>query len=250
MTVVLAALDDSPSAATVLGIADRIGALLGAPVRALHVGARLPDRLSAVAGPVRLARGEVVDALVAAGERPEVAVLVIGARGSPIDPRPLGSTAAGVATATGKPVVVVPPGADPHARVDRILVLLEGTSATSTAPAMLIDLALGATLDVVALHVIEPDRLPAFTDQPQHERTAWTREFLARYCPRGIDRVRLLTRVGRTEDVVPLVARQSHRGLIVLGWSQRFSPGRARVVRAVLRHAPQPVALIPLLPAG
>jgi nucleotide-binding universal stress UspA family protein len=248
--VVLAALDDSPMARPVVGTAYRVGKLVGAPVQGLHVGTRLPARLRSAAVPIRLLRGDVVGALVAAGDRPGVAAMVIGARGDPDDPRPLGGTAMGVATGLGCPVVVVPPAADPHVGLERILVPLEGTAATSVAPQALIGLAGTATLDVVVLHVLEPDRLPSFTDQPQHEQLAWAREFVARYCPWGMGTVRLLTRVGHAEDLIPLVAREAGRGLIVLGWSQRFSPDRARVVRAVLRRTPLPVGLVPLTPSS
>ena len=66
-----------------------------------------------------------------------------------------------------------------------------------------------------------------------------------------------LSVIGLTSPVAPEVpdAPSAVRaiavpGLIVLGWSQRFSPGRAKVVRAVLRRAPQPVVLIPVAAAG
>lgn len=246
MGVILTALDDSPAAEPVLRTGERIGKLFDAPLRVLHIGNRLPARLHSAGVPVRLVGGDVVDALVAAGDQPDVIVLVLGARARTDDRRPLGRTALGVATGTSKPVVVVPPAADPHAGLDRVLVPLEGTALTSTAPQALIDLAPDAALDVVVLHVIEPHRLPAFTDQPQHEHPAWAREFLTRYCPWGIGTVQLLTRVGRTEELIPLVARESGRDLVVLGWSQRFPPGRARVVRAVLQRTRLPVVLIPL----
>jgi nucleotide-binding universal stress UspA family protein len=250
MDVVLAALDDSPTVEPVLGTADRVGKLFGAPVQALHIGTRLPARLRSVPVSVGLLHGDVVDVLVAVGDRPDVVAMVIGARGHPEDHRPLGSTALSVATRLGRPVVVVPPTADPSPELERVLVPLEGTPATSAAPRGLISLVAKAALDVVVLHVIEPDRLPSVTDQPQHEQPAWAREFVARYCPWGIGTVHLLTRVGRAEDLIPLVAWEADPDLIVLGWSRRFSPDRARVVRAVLRSTPFPVVLVPLAPSS
>ena len=63
----------------------------------------------------------------------------------------------------------------------------------------------------------------AFTDQPQHEVSAWTREFIQRYCPWGIGTLQLETRVGRIGELVPLVAEQCECDLIALGWSQQLS---------------------------
>lgn len=260
MGVILTALDDSPAAEPVLGTGERFGKLLDTPLRVLHIGNRLPARLHLAGVPVRLEGcgvadagnvadvGGVVDALVAAGDQPDVIALVLGARSRTDDRRPLGRTALGVATGTGKPIVVVPPDADPHAGLDRVLVPLEGTARTSMAPQALIGLAPDATLDVVVLHVIEPHRLPSFTDQPQHEHPAWAREFLARYCPWEEGIVQLLTRVGCAEELIPLVAGETGRDLVLLGWSQRLPPGRARVVRAVLRRTRLPVVLVPLPP--
>jgi nucleotide-binding universal stress UspA family protein len=231
-------------------VAQRIAPIFNALVRGVHVGKpglSVPGRLSAAAGvPLRVIRGDVVDRLVAAGSADNVAVLVIGARGRVEDERPLGTTATGVATAVEKPVVVVPPEADPHASLDRVLVPLEGTPPTSLAPRFLIELAPDAGLDVVVLHVLEPPALPAFTDQPQHEHLAWAREFVARYCRWGIDTVRLVTRVGRCAELVPAAARECGCDLVVLGWSRELAGGRAPVVRAVLEQLPLPVVLVPV----
>src|SRR5262245_20073522 len=134
MGVILTALDDSPAAEPVLRTGERIGKLLDAPLRVLHIGNCLPARLRCAGVPVRLVggdavnAGDVVNALVAAGDQPDVIVLVLGARARTDDRRPLGPTALGVVTGTGKPIVVVPPAADPHAGLDRVLVPLEGTA--------------------------------------------------------------------------------------------------------------------------
>jgi nucleotide-binding universal stress UspA family protein len=251
MSTVLAALDTNTTAERVLAVAHRMGKAFGLPVEALHVlarGGRIPESLAAVGVPLRVAYGTVVDRLVEAGSSADVRVLVIGARGNLDDPRPLGTTAVGVATAVDKPIVVVPPGADTHAALSRVLVPLEGTRLTSLAPRSLIELGPDAAYEVVALHVLEPDSLPAVTDQPQHEQSVWAREFLARYCPWGIGSVRLVTRVGRTAELVPAAAHECGCDLIVLGWSRELHRGRARVVRTVLEQSPLPVLLVPVPP--
>ncbi len=250
MRTVLAALDRSLSVRPVLTAAEALAQILGAQVAALHVqmpGASTPRSLAQTTGvPLRIVRGNVVDQVVEAGEADDVAALVIGARGVPTDPRPLGTTAVAVATTLHKPVLVVPPDAEPPATFRRVLVPLEGTVPTSLAPRFLIELALDAGLDIVAVHVLRPDTVPPFTDQPHHEQTAWTQEFLARHWPSGTRGVRLETHVGRCEEVIPQTAIRRSCDLIALGWSQDMAIGRACVVRAVLERTHLPVVLIPV----
>jgi nucleotide-binding universal stress UspA family protein len=114
------------------------------------------------------------------------------------------------------------------------------------APRVLLEPALGTKLDIVALHVLAPDAIPAFTDQPCHEQEAWAREFLARYCRWGIAGVRLVTRVGRREDQVARAARDFGCDMVVMGWSQRLAGNHARVVRATLERSDAPVMLFPV----
>ena len=95
-----------------------------------------------------------------------------------------------MAAALRKPVLIVPPDADPRPAFRRVLVPLEGTLSSSFAPRSIFELA-GAEIDVVALHVHDQDSIPAFTDQPQHEQPAWAREFLERYSPWGVVRATL-----------------------------------------------------------
>lgn len=253
MTKVLAAVDNSVVCKAVLETARALGDVLGADVEALHVGDGDERTVTAATEsahvPLRFARGDVVEALVEAGDAEEVVAVVIGARGMPNDPRPLGSTALAVATSLLKPVVVVPPDCGRSAPLRRVLVPLEGTGPTSFAPRSIIEVARDAELDVLVLHVHDADSLPSFTDQPQHEGVAWGQEFLARYCPWGVGVVRLETRVGTTAAVVPAVADEAGCDLIALGWSQDLEAGRALVVRAALERARIPVMLVPVVAA-
>jgi nucleotide-binding universal stress UspA family protein len=250
MKKVLATIDNSLAARPVLAVAQSLADVLGARVEALHVKvdgdetARTAAASAAV--PYRAVEGRVVERLVREGGDEDAAALVMGARRLPADPRPLGATAVAVATRLLKPVVVVPPEARVASSLRRVLVPLEGTDATSLAPRSLIEVAREASIDVVALHVVDADAIPAFTDQPQHEQPAWAREFLARYCPWGIESVRLETRIGRPADVVPRVARECGCDLIALGWAQELELGRAAVVRAALAGPHVPVMLVPV----
>ena len=250
MKKVLAALDNSLSATPVIATARALARLLDAQVEALHVqaaGERTARNAAAAAGvPFRTVAGAVVDRLVDAGAAADVVAVAIGARGTPGGRRPLGATAAAVATTLLKPVVVVPPDAGPPEAFRRVLVPLEGSLSSSLATRSIVELARNAKIDVVALHVHDEDSIPSFTDQPQHEQPAWAEEFLARYCPWGPGAVRLETRVGRSEALVPLVADQCGCDLIALGWSQELAPGRASVVRGTLERTRLPVLLVPV----
>jgi nucleotide-binding universal stress UspA family protein len=248
MKTVLAAVDNSLAARPVLATARALAALLDAQPQALHIqtnGDRTASSTAEAAGvPLKTLAGPVIERLVEAGETDDVVALVVGARSTP-GGRLLGATATAVATALLKPVVVVPPEAQPET-LRRVLVPLEASLPAARAPRAILELAPDATIDVYALHVLEEDAIPLFTDQPQHEHTAWTQEFLARYCPWGVGSVRLETRVGRTEDLVPLVAHESHCDLVALGWARELAPGRASVVRATLEQSRVPVMLVPV----
>ena len=178
--------------------------------------------------------------------RDHVVAVAIGACGTPGGRRPLGATAAAVATTLLKPVVVVPPDAGPPEAFRRVLVPLEGSLSSSLALRSIVELARNASIDVVALHVHDEDSIPSFTDQPQRKQPVWAEEFLARYCPWGPGAVRLETRVGRSAALVPLVADQCGCDLIALGWSRELAPGRAPVVRGTLERTRLPVLLMPV----
>jgi len=250
MKKVLVALDNSLAGRSVIAGARALALVLDAEVEALHVrvdGRQTARKTSEAAGlPLRIASGPVVDRLVDAGNSTDVIALALGARGSAAARRPLGSTAAAVATALAKPVLIVPPGAEPGSAFRRVLVPIEGTTSSSLAPRAIIELATGAEIDAIALHVYDQNSLPSFTDQPQHEQPAWEQEFLERYCPWGIGDVRLETRVGRCGEVVPQLADELGCDLIALGWSQELEAGRAPVVRETLERSSRPVLLVPV----
>jgi nucleotide-binding universal stress UspA family protein len=250
MKKVLAALDNSLAAQPALTAALALGRLLDARVEAIHVqvnGDRIPRGAADGAGvALTTANGPVVERILDLAQAPEVAAVVLGARGTPGGRRPLGSTALAVATGVPKPVVVVPPDAVPSPTFRRVLVPIEDGLWSALMPSAIVEVARGTEVDVVVLHVHEEPSLPAFTDQPQHEQPAWAREFLRRYCPWGIGAVELQTRIGRSEELVPTVARQAKVDLIALAWSQELAEGRAPVVRAVLMRARAPVMLVPV----
>lgn len=250
MSEVIAALDNSLAATPVLTTALALGEVLAADIVPVHVtvnGARVAENIADHVGlTLRTRPGPVVDALLEETEPEHVFGLVLGARGTPGDPRPLGATAFAIATAIRKPVVVVPPDARPTDGLQRVLIPIEDGLSASLTPTSIIRLASTTALDAVALHVEDPTELPAFTDQPQHEHTAWTREFLRRYCPWGIEAIRLEFRTGNAANVVPAVAEQESADIIAMAWAQELARGRAPVVRAALAQAKVPVMLVPV----
>ena len=241
MKKVLAALDASFAVTPVLAAALSLGDLLEAEVEAIHVR-RTRGRPSSGRPrrpvPLRVVAGEVVERLVEAGEADDVAALVVGARGVPTDPRPLGTTARAVATSVRKPVPIVPPDVAPPPTLRRILVPLEGTVSSSLAPASLIELARNAQIEVVALHVLGSGDIPAFTDQPQHEHDAWAAEFLAPLLPlrnreraaRAADRPRGGSRAARGRGVAQRPDRAGV-GARAGARSRARRPGCARTFR-------------------
>jgi nucleotide-binding universal stress UspA family protein len=250
MKKVLAALDNSLAGKALLQAARALAALLDAELQALHVqtdGDRTARSTAAAADvPFRTTKGPVVERLVDAGGASNVVALAIGARGTPSARRPLGGTASAVASTLSKPVMIVPPDADPRGAFRRVLVPIEGLVSQRLAPRWFFEPAREAGIDVLALHIHDEQSIPAFTDQPQHEQPAWADEFVRRYCRWGIGEVRLETRVGRIGELIPAVAMESDCDLIALGWSTELSSVRAPVVRETLERAPLPVLLVPV----
>ena len=250
MKTTLAALDNSLASRSVLASAQALSTLLDSHVEAVHVqtnGQRTVQNMTDAAGiALRTTTGSVIERIVEAGGVSDVVALAIGARNTPASSRPLGGTATAVAVALRKPVLVVPPDVDPPPAFRRVLVPLEGSLSTSMAPRSLFEVASGERIDVVALHIHDEGSIPSFTDQPQHEMPAWTREFIHRYCPWGIGDVQLETRIGRIGELVPIVAEQCGCDLIALGWSQQLAHGRAPVVQETLQRSHLPVLLVPV----
>jgi len=249
MIIVLAALASDACAQPVLNTTIALAELFDGTAIALHVsenGSGSPREQAAVAGvELRETAGDAVAEIVAAARDPDVAALVLGARGLHGGPRPAGHTALEVITRVTKPVAVVPPGARMPQRLARILVPLEGTSESSFALEETVELAHRRQLEILALHIHSPATVPAFSDHEPHGTLAWEDEFLTRYVAIPHEGVKLLRRLGVPSDDVVAVAHDTSAELIVLAWSQRLSAGRARVVSETLGRTEVPVLLIP-----
>lgn len=252
---VLAAIDDSAAARCVLSAAGNLAALFDADVEALHVVEEPPRATAAAAAAAagvvfRETAGDAVDRIVEESKAPGVIAIVVGCRSLEAGPA-VGHVAIEVVKAVDKPVLAVPPSVpEPHP-VQRILVPLDGTGATTSAlREVLEEVHHDNGPELVAVHVFEPDSLPRFGDQLTHEVEAWSEEFLDRYSPVGPGRLRLELRVGMPADVLRSVAEEVGADLVAVGWARDLSAGRASIVRALLRSSPVPVLLLPVAHAG
>jgi nucleotide-binding universal stress UspA family protein len=250
MSRVIAALDNSMAARPALSAAVAAAGLFEAEVEAFHVcedGDRIVRGIAEAAGyELKVASGPVIERLTEVAEESDVVAVVMGARRTPGARRPLGSTAHAVVTALSKPVVVVPPDARRVEAFRSVLVPVEGATEPESTP---IETVLASSdkpgMEVIVLHVFDESTLPSFTDQPQHEHDAWAREFLRRQCPWEAARLRLEIRRGRSEDVIPLMVRETAVDMVVLCWAQEIGEGRAPIVRTLLSHGQTPVMLVP-----
>lgn len=249
MSTVLAAIDDSPTAEPVLVAAVVLSNCVGAEVRALHVADEEPASLIAQAKkagvPLRIVSGDAAEAICNAIEDEDVLFVVLGSRRRAETSRPVGSIAGVVCQTSQKPVVVVPPSLrwQVAESIDRALVPLDGTDASSRSVRRAWHLLKGSGVDLVALHVFDPESVPRFWDATRDDFEAWSQEFLARHAETATE---MEIRSGRAADQVLEVGRASKVDLIVLEWSQALRPGRAVVLREILSRAETPVLLLPV----
>jgi nucleotide-binding universal stress UspA family protein len=192
MTRVVAAIDNSGAARSVLGVGQAVALALGADLEAVHVvedGHETASASAAAAGlSLRTLSGIPAEALTREADRADVLAVVFGLRDRTAGPRPAGHLVLEVASRTHTPVVAVPPDTVAPDRVSTLLVAMEGSTASSEALRRTLSLSAGAGLDLVVVHVDE--EVPPFTDQVQHESDAYLQEFVARHGP-GLRDVRI-----------------------------------------------------------
>lgn len=245
MSRIVAAIDNSPAARPVLSVALALGPVLGAEVEAVHVADEEGDTAAAVAAsmgvPYRvLPGGDPLPALLAHAAGGDVTMVVVGARRR-LQSSGLGHLAGQIAESLDKPVVVVPPETRPMDRLQRVVIALEATPAKARSLTGAIEVAAGAELDIVVVHVDDEQSIPSFSDQEAHETRAYADEFLARYLP-GAGPARLELRIGDPADEIIELIQQSTVDLLALGWPR--DPERGAVARRILGRSHVPVLLI------
>jgi nucleotide-binding universal stress UspA family protein len=249
---IVAAIDGGGLSADVLLTAKVMAPLFHAEVGALHVVEAGEDlvqarrRAAEARVPLQVLEGPVLSTLAARCAAHDVAAVVIGASAGRGAARALGHRALGLITATQRPVVVVPAGADVPLSLRRALLPLDASAQTQQALIEAVELARAQEVDVLAMHVHTYHDIPMFSDQPQHEVPAWSAEFLRRYWPGSGPHPQLRLHVGVPADEIVAAVMDAEADLLILGWSQDLSLGRARVVRTALLESRRPVLLLPV----
>jgi hypothetical protein len=195
--------------------------------------------------------------LTSAITAPDVTVVVVGARAHPGPGRRVGHLARAVAIGSRAPVVVVPPDAADASHRARGVDAATGLAPVRRAlvPLETAELAAGVVVDwierlqaegveVVAVHVFAGADRPPIVDRPVRDLQLVGDEFLARSLP-GAAVADIDLRAGAVGAGILHAAAEAATDLVVLCWSQDTSPGRAAVVRDVLRYATVPVLLLP-----
>lgn len=248
MSTILTAVDDNPVAERVVATAVALAGLLGDRVELLHVRETASDRLATDGPfarlPVRQPVGDPPAVIVTASTDSAVSLVVIGARRHGSGAMPVGHVARAIVERADKPVVVVPPAsADRPVRLERALIPLEGSEASTRCVSGPLAALAAAGVELVPVHVFGNGTSPAFWDQAAHAHDSFASSFARRWCTPAAGPLRLLR--GTAGDAVLDAVDREHADLIVLGWSRRLVPGRAPVVRSVLCRSEVPVMLVP-----
>jgi nucleotide-binding universal stress UspA family protein len=249
MSVVLAAIDNSAVARPVLDVALELAQLFCASVEVVHVeetGA--PRTAEEMARDLHLPfhgrRGNVAATIAATAKDRDASAVVLGARGVPSGASPAGQVTVELVQMLDIAIAVVPPEADPRA-LARVLVAVEGDGESQALRQLFAALRQRPDVELVALHVFEPDRLPMFSDQPLLETEAWVEQFGRRVVPATEREVQLEVRVGNAGRALRAAARELDVGLVVLEWHGSLTDGHGRLVRSMLAESELPVLLLP-----
>lgn len=249
MTTIIAAIDDSAAAHPVLATALALAPVLDCRVEAVHVtksgkhGGTASETAAAMNVPLRHVDGDPFEVVRQMADDDDVMALVLGTRARPSGRRPAGHLALQLADAIDKPVVLVPPDAQPPTRVGRVLIAMKGTPRSARDLLRVIELGSGAELDLFVVHVDDEDSIPSFNDQVQYETQAYANEFLARYC-RGAPEAQFLLRVGIPADEILAAAEEVAPDLLAIGWPRREPTAAHGVAREIVDRSRFPVLVV------
>ena len=219
MNIVLAAIDDSAAMLPVSKFAPVLAELLGAQVETLHVEAS--DSIRATTAfreslrvPFHRRRGHVATEIAAAAKEHGVIAVVVGTRGAPsASAAPAGHVTMELVQLLDVAVAVVPPQAE-TGPINRVLVAVENDGESSTLRHLVHTLRRRPKVEIVALHVFEPDRLPLFGDEPVLEAEAFTAEFGRRVLRSNERDVPIELRVGDVGNSLRETATELHADLV------------------------------------
>jgi nucleotide-binding universal stress UspA family protein len=270
---ILLPLDGTPKSVAALPVAKTLADLLGATLHIAHVAEQplafdeLQQQLSLTAYALA---GTVLDTLM--GDPAESIARLATERGCFLTvmamytghkPKSgLGSVAEAVLRRAPCPIVLVPPDRNlDQWRLQRAVLPQDGTPDTASAIRPAIDLAQRAGAALLILHVsgakIAPPKeagsltVPRYLDQPQHEWPAWSEEFLERIaclcgCPESIG-LKMFLAVGEPGTEIIRFAQAHRADLIILPWHGSMAPDRAATLKSVMRAAPCPILVLPMV---
>lgn len=250
---VLAVIGRAGRAEAVLSAGIGLARALGADLQVLHIdpdGRRsdtdVARRLASGLGvPLEVQGGGVAPTVLDETVDADVRLTVTAADAWDEDPTAAGATVRSLLEDATGPVVLLPPPCSPNAadRYERLLVPHDGAAGTAHAIADTMAGLRDAGVEVVLLHVVDDEHTPWCIDQVRWGVETWRREFLARHGDPGCD---LVLCSGDAVERILAAVHDHAADLVLLGWSQDLSEGRADVVRALLQHAPVPIVLTPV----
>ena len=202
--------------------------------------------------------GDLAVRLLEISDLHPTAFLIVGADPSAGDKLGVGSVAARAIEESNSPVLVVRPGAT--AKLQRILVPLDGTPSTASAlePASELARAAGASLDIVLVGEAQHPQAhaehgamapPQYVDQPHHEWPAFSGEFVERFvrtlghCPSDVP-MRFFLGAGDPGEEILRYASMLGSDLAVLVWHGLASARHGAIFQSVLRRANCPVLIL------
>ena len=246
MTTIIAAIDNSLAAGPVLTARLALAPALGADVEAICVaddgGLTAQASADTMGIPFRHLTGDARQRICEQAARPEVVAVAMGARAR-IGGRRTGHLVPQIADAISKPVLVVPPEAEPIASVHTVVIAMEGTNRNARSFKPTMSIAAGADVDLVVVHVDDQDTIPRFSDQIAHETDAFANEFLARNA-HDAPNARLELRIGVPADEIIDAADSARADLIAIGWPQAHDVHKGTTAREILDRSHVPVLLV------
>lgn len=210
------------------------------------------------------ASGDLVDALAQRVDAWRRVMIIFAVRlDDEASPDEEQSTAWRILERISCPILIVPPDVDMTAwRLQRVLLPQDGTPGCAAALGRVINQSTqigveNLVLRVAGAKISQPTEAgslatPRYVDHPQYEWESWADEFLDRICKQGgqgadinAGGLRLLMAAGEPVAEILRVADEEGVDMIILPWHRTLGPGRAQMVKAVLRETSVPVLLLP-----